>query len=262
MMRILVPLFALSAQGVLWADTMQEVLDAAPRLDAPGLGYPGQRGTISPLEVSIKAPNPVWEIPAPPINPWSESDRLPETVPPPANPAIDYSAFMQNVGQVGHLRDKRRISEEEFLRMAAEPDTIVLDARSREKYQGLHIRGAVNLPLPDITAEELEKIIRDKATRVLIYCNNNFEDLSAPRDKADPQAGATTPYGNKGFVVFRKGGDGAILLPRKNALASLNLYTFNTLYSYGYTNVYELGPLIEIQKSMLPFEGTSVIPNK
>ena len=43
--------------------------------------------------------------------------------------------------------------------------------------------------------------------------------------------------------------------PSKVLSASLNVYTFNMLYAYGYTNVYELGPLIEIDKSRIPFEG-------
>ena len=47
-------------------------------------------------------------------------------------------------------------------------------------------------------------------------------------------------------------------LPPKAVAASLNLYTFNTLYSYGYANVYELGPLLDIAKSRLIFEGTLV----
>jgi hypothetical protein len=36
--------------------------------------------------------------------------------------------------------------------------------------------------------------------------------------------------------------------------ASLNIYTFNVLHSYGYTNVYELGPLIDIRAARIPFE--------
>lgn len=174
--------------------------------------------------------------------------------------------------------------------MAAEPDTIVLDARSSDKYKGLHIKGAVNLPLPDMNYDDLARVIPSKSTRVLIYCNNNFEDLSAPKpattaaskplpapspaSTSRPPAASTgeaqpagnagqanNPYRDKGLVVFRKGGDGAILMKSKSAPSSLNIYTFNTLYSYGYTNVYELGPLIEIQNSILPFEGTSVLPN-
>jgi len=83
---------------------------------------------------------------------------------------------------------------------------------------------ARNLSLPDITAEELAKIIPSKSTRVLIYCNNNF--LEEPR-----------------------------AFPSKALSASLNVYTFNVLYAYGYTNVYELGPLIEMDKTRMPFEG-------
>jgi len=140
------------------------------------------------------------------------------------NPLIDYTAFEQNVSAVGGLRPHRRVTEEDFLRMASDPQTIVLDARSAGKFAMLHVKGARNLSLPDITAEELAKIIPSKSTRVLIYCNNNFLD--------EPRA-----------------------FPSKALSASLNVYTFNVLYAYGYTNVYELGPLIEMDKTRIPFEG-------
>ena len=42
------------------------------------------------------------------------------------------------------------------------------------------------------------------------------------------------------------------------ATASLNLYTFNTLYSYRYKNVYELGSLVDIKKSVLTFKESLV----
>jgi len=80
---------------------------------------------------------------------------------------------------------------------------------------------------PEITADELTKIFQTKSTRILIYCNNNF--LNAPRTFAT-----------------------------KAAPASLNIHTFNTLFNYGYTNVYELGPLIDIRKAKLEFEGTQL----
>ena len=64
-----------------------------------------------------------------------------------------------------------------------------------------------------------------KATRVLIYCNNNFLN--------QPQA-----------------------FPSKLPSASLNIHTINVLFAYGYTNVYELGPLIDINEARLEFEGS------
>jgi hypothetical protein len=149
-----------------------------------------------------------------------------EDVPDP-NPMIDYPAFLAKAAEVGKLREERRVSEGAFIRMAKEPGTIVFDARSDSKFALSHVKGARHLSLPDVTAAELAKIIPDKSTRVLIYCNNNFEN--------EPKA-----------------------MPPKAIATSLNIYTFNTLYGYGYANVYELGPLIDIHQSRLEFEGTLV----
>ena len=123
-------------------------------------------------------------------------------------------------------RATRRISEEEFIRMRREPNTVILDARSRERFEELHVKGAINLPFPDIAIDSLATTIPDRNTRILIYCNNNF-------------LGAPGPF------------------PAKIARASLNLSTYIALYSYGYRNIYELAPLIDIRASALPFEGTS-----
>lgn len=106
--------------------------------------------------------------------------------------------------------------------MSREPGTVVLDARSRDKYDELHVKGAINLPFPDIAIESLKATIPDKDTRILIYCNNNFANA-----------------------------EGAF--PAKIARASLNLSTYIALYSYGYRNVYELGPLVELRQSKLEF---------
>jgi phage shock protein E len=153
------------------------------------------------------------------------------SVPAPAseipNKLIDYPAFEKHVGVVAGLRESRRVSEEAFLRMAADPGTVVLDARSREKFDLLHVRGARNLSLPDITAEELAKIIPSKDTRILIYCNNNFVN--------EPRA-----------------------FPTKAPAASLNIHTINVLFAYGYENVFELGPLLDVRTTRIVFEGQDV----
>ncbi|MGH9867941.1 MAG: rhodanese-like domain-containing protein [Candidatus Polarisedimenticolia bacterium] len=141
------------------------------------------------------------------------------------NRLIDYDAFEDQVAVVGKIRKERRITEKEFIRMAARRSTVILDARSTEKFNLLHVKGATHLSLPDFTAEELARIIPSKDTRVLIYCNNNFlNEPTAMASKVSP--------------------------------ASLNIHTFNALYSYGYRNVYELGPLIDISKAKIEFEGS------
>ena len=142
-----------------------------------------------------------------------------------ANPAIDMPGYLQVSREAAEHRESRLVSEQEFIRMSREAGTVVLDARSREKFDELHVRGALSLPFPDIAIESLKATIPGKSTRILIYCNNNFANAEGP-------------------------------FPAKIARASLNLSTYIALYSYGYRNVYELGPLIELRAAKLPFEGS------
>jgi hypothetical protein len=141
------------------------------------------------------------------------------------NPAIDSRGYRLMTAKALELREKHRVSEAEFIGMSHEPGTIVLDARSRDKYGRLHVKGAINLPFPDITVESVQRVLPDKAARILIYCNNNFT-----------------------------GASGAF--PAKMAQGALNLSTFTSLYTYGYWNVYELGPLLDARTTRLELEGS------
>jgi hypothetical protein len=143
-----------------------------------------------------------------------------------ANPAIDMNGYLSNAVKAADYRGSRRLTEEEFMRLGREPGTIILDARSKEKYDELHIKGAINLSFPDITVDSLKKLLPDKNTRILIYCNNNF--INAER-----------------------------AFPTKIPAASLNISTYIALYTYGYRNVYELGPLIDINTSKLEFVSSN-----
>ena len=148
----------------------------------------------------------------------------PVAAPVPANPAIDSAGFLRVAAAATEQRDSHRISEDDFLRMRNEPGTIVLDARSAASFELLHVRGALNLSFPDIAVDSLRKLVPDRRTRILIYCNNNFRDA-------------------------------AVAFPTKLPMASLNLSTYVALYSYGYRNVYELAPQMTLAESRLPFEG-------
>jgi hypothetical protein len=141
------------------------------------------------------------------------------------NDAIDMDGFLLVANQAAVHREPRRVTEEEFLRMSGEPGTVILDARSREMFDLLHVEGAINLPFPDIDIESLAKIFPDKEARILIYCNNNFEN----EERA---------------------------MRRKMAPASLNLSTYVSLYTYGYRNIYELGPRKDPRDSKMPLVGT------
>ena len=143
------------------------------------------------------------------------------------NQNIDFVGFAALVDQLEPLREMYRISEAEFIAMAKDEDTLVLDTRSAAKYAELHVKGAVHLNFSDITSDTLAAIIPSTSTRILIYCNNNFENAPAP-------------------------------FPMKKAVAALNIPTFVTLYAYGYQNLYELGPVVDRATSSIEFEGTSV----
>ena len=147
----------------------------------------------------------------------------------PDNPNIDMRGYLKIANDAADQRQTHRVSEDEFIRLSHEPGTIVLDARSRAKYDLLHIDGAINLSFPDIDIESLKKTLPDKNARILIYCNNNF-------------AGNPVAFASKAPA------------------ASLNISTYIALYNYGYRNVYELAPYIDVKKTKLPLVGRSTEP--
>jgi len=63
------------------------------------------------------------------------------------NRLIDYDKFQAEVGEVRDLRAAHRVTESQFLRMSKDPATVILDARSAEKFA-------------------LAKVIPSKTTRV------------------------------------------------------------------------------------------------
>lgn len=132
------------------------------------------------------------------------------------SPLIDFEGYTALTAEVAPVRRARLVSLAEFNARAAKPDVLLLDARSAQAFAEGHIDGAVNLPLPDFTAEALAEIIGDNANReILIYCNNNFTNNRRP-------------------VVTKA-------LP-----LALNIQTFINLYGYGYRNVYELGEAVDM----------------
>jgi phage shock protein E len=144
-----------------------------------------------------------------------------------SNPLIDYPGFQKIVETSKDQRESRRLTEDGFMTAMAEPGTVILDARSAAMYRLRHIKGAVNLPFTDFTAQTLANVLPGKSVKILIYCNNNF--LGSP-----------------------------IAFASKTATASLNLSTYTSLRSYGYDAIYELGPLLDVNKTKIPFEGTEV----
>ncbi len=122
---------------------------------------------------------------------------------------IDYPGFLELGSEIAAYRQNRLVDLETFNAMKADPDTIIIDARSASGYALGHIDGAVNLNFSDFSDGMLAEVIGSKQRRILIYCNNNFTDNIAP-----------------------------VMLKRVEL--ALNVPTFINLYGYGYENIYEL----------------------
>ena len=151
-----------------------------------------------------------------------------DTIP---NKQIDAQGFQSDVAASQQIRAGRRLTEDQFLEMANQPGNIILDARSPARFEQMHIAGAKNLSFTDFTAKSLQDLIPSKDTKILIYCNNNV---------------ANSP----------------IAFAPKAPSASLNLSTYTALFTYGYRNVFELGPVIDPATSKIKFEGSLTAASK
>ncbi|MGJ8662515.1 MAG: rhodanese-like domain-containing protein [Marinicella sp.] len=141
------------------------------------------------------------------------------------NDLIDPIIFENLVSTTLVERDTKRLNEQQFIQAIESKNYILLDARSKNNYELRHIKHAINLPFTEFTAQTLAAVIPNKDTKILIYCNNNF--LGSP-----------------------------VSFAAKMPAASLNLSTQVSLAAYGYNEVYELGPLLDVANTKLEFEGT------
>jgi hypothetical protein len=149
----------------------------------------------------------------------------------------DYGDFKTLVGQVEQYRQQRLVNLNDFLKMQKEPNTIVLDTRSANRYAARHLKGAISLPFTDFTQANLARLIPDANTRVLIYCNNNFmgDQVNFATKTAAPSAANNhTPV-----------------------TLALNIPTYINLYGYGYKNIYELDELVNMTDGRVQFEGVA-----
>lgn len=145
-----------------------------------------------------------------------------------SNPQIDYQGFVALGSEVAEYRLERLVNLDTFNRMAAQPDTVILDTRSAAAFQSGHISGAVNLPFSDFTEDKLAAVIGDKDRPILIYCNNNFSDNLRP-------------------------------VRLKSAPLALNIPTFINLFGYGYKNIHELADVVSIGDPQVAWKSAPLI---
>ncbi|MCL2162228.1 MAG: rhodanese-like domain-containing protein [Betaproteobacteria bacterium] len=161
---------------------------------------------------------------------------------------VSFDDFKGLTAEVEAHRAARLIDLNTFLKMSKEPGVIILDSRSAFRYERVHVKGAKHLAFTDFTQDALARVIPSFDTKILIYCNNNFDgnqvDFASkvamprlgPRDRVASQLSAQA----------------------KPIMMALNIPTYINLYGYGYRNVYELDELVDVNDPRIVFEGSMV----
>lgn len=135
-------------------------------------------------------------------------------------------AYYKQAEVLNGLRESRQVGIHDITEMLKDKKTVLLDTRSDEDFRRLHIRGAKHLSYADFTTDKLTKLLPDKNTRVIVYC------------------------------------DRAIMNPLTRMMA-LSTNAFVDLKMQGYDNVYEMrgaGGKLPFQERCrelmdIPFEG-------
>jgi len=151
---------------------------------------------------------------------------------------VDFDAYEALAKEVKEYRKNRLVSLSRFLFLSKEQNTIILDTRSTEMFNRKHVKGALHLNFADFTQDNLRQLIPDLNTRILIYCNNNFDN-----DQVRFATKSTRPRS----------------ISQKEITLALNIPTFINLYGYGYKNVYELADLVSVFNKAIEFEGRDVL---
>jgi len=190
----------------------------------------------------------------------------------PGSPLVNFDDYLKLAQEVQVYRSDRLVNLNRFNELAADPTVVVLDTRSDSAYMAKHVKGAIHLNFSDFTQENLAKLIPNRNTVILIYCNNNFlqdipfsiEDnnfaskVSKPDFKFNPKTEAIELNLEEETGTLKVIETNPIRNEFKPITLALNIPTFINLVGYGYKNIYELGELVSTLDARITFEGTAV----
>lgn len=153
---------------------------------------------------------------------------------------VDFDAYENLVKEVKEHRKSHLVNFNTFQQMSKQEKVIILDARSAEMFARKHVKGAINLNFSDFTQGNLARVIPSSDYKILIYCNNNFDN-----DQIN--------FASKLYIPPVK-----TSMNKTPLTLALNIPTYINLYGYGYKNVYELSELLDVDDPRVEFEGTDV----
>jgi rhodanese-related sulfurtransferase len=161
---------------------------------------------------------------------------------------VSFDDFKGLVAEVETHRASRLVDLNTFMKMSKEPGAIIFDSRSTFRFDRIHIKGATHLSFTDFTQDNLQKVIPSFETKILIYCNNNFDG-----NQTDFASKVAVPRAKSGSAVATQ-----FAAQAKPIMMALNIPTHINLYGYGYRNVYELHELVNVNDRRIAFEGSIV----
>ena len=160
---------------------------------------------------------------------------------------VSFEDFKTLVSEVESHRASHLIDLNTFLKMSQEPGVVVLDSRSTFRFDRIHVKGAKHLSFTDFTQSNLSTVIPSFDTKILIYCNNNFDGN---------QTDFASKVANIGPPRLRNPVASQMAVQAKPIMMALNIPTYVNLYGYGYHNVYELNELVNVKDPRISFEGS------
>jgi len=138
---------------------------------------------------------------------------------------VSYSDFKNLVTEIEPYREQRLINFDTFIEMSKQKNVVILDTRSDNRYKRKHLKGVLHLAFTDFTQANLKKIIPNPNTKILIYCNNNFED-----DEVD--------FASKIYIPSKETTESNFSQDQQKPISlALNIPTFINLFGYGYKNI-------------------------
>ncbi len=172
---------------------------------------------------------------------------------------VSFDAYKNLVSYVEAHRAKHLIDLETFLKMSVEPNVLILDTRSEFRYKRIHLQGAKHLNFSDFTQDNLAKLIPNRNTKILIYCNNNFRgnEVDFASKIAPPLRSFPLPTSS---TTDSSPVEAQLKVQEKPMMMALNVPTYINLFGYGYHNVYELHELVDVNDPRITFEGSIVEP--
>ena len=185
---------------------------------------------------------------------------------------VSIDDYEKLIGEVKEHRKTRLLNLDEFNAEAKKEGVIILDARSDAMYNAKHIKGAIHINFSDFNQEALANLIPSYDTKILIYCNNNFEDdkkffptkmvmpevLNLQNMQLQQKNGLSETVNIVDATKENVVKPGVETIALKPITLALNIPTYINLYGYGYRNVYELSEFVSIYDPRLEFEGTAV----